>query len=527
MWLKNQKPAWLLGRFFSSSERQFGMSLVEVLLGTGMLGLVATGSAVMLKNAFKNSRDNMEIQDRTAVGNYLLNFTDCGKTIEDPSYEQACKNKMSVNLRDKDNNIILDASGRKLENLFVFNSCDGGEISLTAKKTGVPSPFPLLGGVPIICGSNIPPNLSNPINMTINFASAGKKLTINLKFTTKSVVTDKDGRLIAEMSLDPASKKSAVTGDFARELERQLLAGEITARVVFDRRNTNNPYAFTAALSTKNLLVDGRNVGDQTFNMSQTGKTLNLENNEGNVKALESSIVKDSSSNCKITKNGQQPSSNKYYVVLTNEAPCDFQAPFVEVKHAYDSTKYQVPIGSYWQWDYNSVFGLCLGYHCNNKAHSFEITKKLNWKNNKDNTRTLFVDEGLKKDIPVPLAIDSGFLLAQPDGKVYLLADAGVAYFASTHKATEKIAEDLIADLKQKSKDTIQSPFKVQSFRDAGKGVLLKPSADTTFTKGSVIAIYDDTPDMAGNIDVDALVKYTVTTNIGLSWAVSEEIPAK
>lgn len=176
---------------------------------------------------------------------------------------------------------------------------------------------------------------------------------------------------------------------------------------------------------------------------------------------------------------------------------------------------------------YNSVFGLCRGYYCNNKARSFEITKKLNWKNNKDNTRTLFVDEGLKKDIPVPLAIDSGFLLAQPDGKVYLLADAGVAYFASTHKATEKIAEDLIADLKERSKGISQSPFKVQSFRDAGKGVLLKPSADTTFAKGSVIAIYDDTPDMAGNIDVDALVKYTVTTNIGLSWAVSEEMPAK
>jgi len=527
MSLKNLKSEWFLLLIFRASNRHSGMSLVEVLVATALTGLVATGSSVMLNNAFKNSKGNKETQDRTAVGNYILNFTDCGKTMADPDYEEACKKGMPVNLRDKNNNIILDANGRKLDNLTVFNSCDGGQISLTAKSMGIPSPSVLLGGVPIICGSNNPPNLVNPINLTINFSSAGKKLQIQLRFTAKSVSTDAQGRLVTELVLDPASKKSTVTGDFASDLERQLVAGEISAQIVFDKRHPNNPYTFTASLVTKNLVVDGKNIGDQTFKMSQSGKTLNLENNEGNVKALESSVVTDNSSNCKITKNGQRPSSGKYYVVLTNEAPCDFQAPFVEIKHAYNSTKYKVPIGSYWQWDYNSYYGLCLGLYCNNKAHSFEVTKKLNWRENKDKTRTLFVDEGLKKPVSVPLAIDSGFLLAQPDGKVYLLADAGVAYFAMTHKKTEKIAEELIADLKQKSKSKIQSPIKIQSFADADKGVLLKPSADTTFMKGSVIAIYDDTPDMAGNIDVEALVKYAVTSNIGLSWSVTEELPPK
>ena len=60
-----------------------------------------------------------------------------------------------------------------------------------------------------------------------------------------------------------------------------------------------------------------------------------------------------------------------------------------------------------------------------------------------------------------------------------------------------------------------------------GATELLQPSpgsasdnyaSGTIFKKGSVIAIYDDTPDMAGSIDVKGLTQFIQSVGLKLTW---------
>jgi len=490
------------------------MSLVEVLVATGIAGLVATGSAGIIKNAFENSKNSKEFQDRTAIGNYLLQFTDCEKTKADPGFDAACNKKMSINLRDKNNNIILPANGREIEKVFLLNSCEAGEITITGKTSEKPDPFPILAGVPIICGTNPGIALVNPVNLTFSFTSAGKKLTVNLKLIANGPKKDLgNNRWLTEYKVDPATIISSTNGDFPADLARQILAGDLSAQVINDNKNPNESVTFTAQLSLRNLIVEGKNQGDQTFTMSKSGKTLDLANNEGNLKALETSKMQDNSANCKIQKNGQQPHTGVNTVVLTKEAPCEFQLPSVQITGFNSTTRYNVPIGTYWRYDYNSAYNL-KAMDCNGISHNFPLSTNLSWTQDKSSTRTIFTTtpQEAKK---ITLGIDDGFLLAQPDGKVYLLVDAGVTCNVFGSKKTTKIAENLITTLKSQSK----------TFENAGIATLLQPDVTTTFTEGSVIAIYDDTPDMGGNIDVEALTRFAVTNNIGLNWSTFEEEP--
>lgn len=509
------KKIFLGHTVFELNRKSSGMSLVEVLVATGIAGLAAAGSAGILKTAFENSKRNKEIQGRTSIGNYLLQFTDCEKTKADPGFDAACKNNASINLRDKNDNIILPANGREIDQVFLLNSCEAGEITITGKIAEIPDPFPMLSGVPIICGTNTVLAADNPINLTVSFSSAGKTLTINLKLTVQGLKKDLgNDRWLTEYKVDAASKTSIIDGDFPPDLARQILAGEITAQVINDNKNPNEPITFTAQLSLRNLVIDGNNQGDQTFTMSKSGKTLNLANNEGNLKALETSQIQDNSANCKIHKNNQQPHTGVNTVVLTKEAPCEFQLPSVQVKGFNAQTRYNVPIGTYWRYDYNKAYNL-RAMDCNGISHDFPLSTNLSWTNDKSSTRTIFTTTPNQAKA-ITLGIDNGFLLAQPDGKVYLLVDAGVTCNLFYSQKTSKIAENLIKTLKKSS----------ATFKNAGAATLLRPDLTTTFAAGSVIAIYDDTPDMGGNIDVDALTRFAVTNNIGLNWSTFEEDPS-
>lgn len=499
-----------------ASWKQHGFSVVEALVAAGLLGLLAVGSAGVMRQAYKTYSDNKVWQDRTAVGNYFLQFVDCQKTMADAGYQNGCKKNLAINLRDKDDVVILPADGRDFEGILVKNWCDNGDIYLDA-VANVPDPKPLLGKVPIVCGMGVPSNLSKSIVLNLVFAAKGKKLNIEAKFSVSSVLINAKGQAVATLALVKDSIKSSLSGDFSKELADQLLKGVFSAEIIYDVKNPNEPYTFNAKLLTKNLVVDGKNLGDQAFVMSKAGKTLSLENNEGDQKALETKETKDISDKCKITSTGR-PLSGRL-TRLTHPAPCDFNLPKI-VAGWHKTAMGEIPIGTYWRYlyfpSYANNTGKCFhagGKFCRSPNGEWDVAHDFPYLDgflSKDDLKKIPRVTGRPDET---VTFDSGFLLAEPSGKVYLLADAGVSMRNLSWLPTKTIAKDLLAELKVTNSSQYKTDF-VDLFR---------PTAETTFEKGSVIAIYDDTPDMGGSIDVTALTKYVVTSNIGLRWSTEEE----
>lgn len=513
-------------RPFVSSFAAF--SVVESLIAVSMVGLLAVGSANLMRNGFDAYRINKLRQDETSIGNYFLQFTDCAQTMADPGYGAACNAGRAIVLKDRDGQVILPEAGRTFDQMVVNNFCDGDEIYLNVAGGDRPDVRPLLSNVPIICRDPGPPVVNNPITMSMIFESVGKKLEINLTFKAKSVSSGADGRKIVELEVVPDSKTASRSGDFSTALEEQILAAKISAKVIFDPKNGNAPYTFEATLAIKNLVVGGESKGDQTFVMTRSGKTLDLENNEGTVKALETRETQDLSAQCKIEKTGYGLSG--YYTRLTHPAPCEFNMPKIEAGVAIGQTG-DIPIGTYWRyyyirgylhcgwcggpkWDVTHPFPFIDGY--NGPAEVAKIPK---------------VKNGLGQPTDVWVTMDNGFLLVEPSGKVFLLADAGIGqkrYHLSI--STEAVAKLLVENLRDvdssrgrfwRSRDwSDYAQFDSTTFVE-----LLKPSPDQKFAKGSVIALYDDTPDMSGTIDVDALTRHVITNNIGLRWSTKEELP--
>lgn len=100
----------------------------------------------------------------------------------------------------------------------------------------------------------------------------------------------------------------------------------------------------------------------------------------------------------------------------------------------------------------------------------------------------------------------------QPDGISYLLVDAGLA---RSGKAAQVIASEISQSL----------GFGPTTLKQPSPGSAAdKHATATLFKKGSVIALYDDTPDMSGSIDVNALVDTATSLPNGLSlkWNATE-----
>lgn len=189
-------------------------------------------------------------------------------------------------------------------------------------------------------------------------------------------------------------------------------------------------------------------------------------------KAKRKLALQDSGAACAISANGEQAYPGVYAVVLTNPAPCDFRLPHVTITSfailGFGGDKVTLPIGSYWT-DTSFFDG--------EKAHEFATGAE-------------------PANVP---RIDNGFLLVQPDGKTYLLADAGMAHRSNPmFKPTSEIANQLSQTLGFGPTELLQP--------DPGSEADNYATA-TVFKKGSVIAVYDDTPDMAGGIEVAALVE--------------------
>lgn len=134
------------------------------------------------------------------------------------------------------------------------------------------------------------------------------------------------------------------------------------------------------------------------------------------------------------------------------------------------TAEFSVAVGSYWIYPYGGNF--------DHPAHSFPL-------------------------IPMPKGaplIDNGFLAIEPDGVSYLLVDGGVA-----------------CPTCREYQDAATVAGEISQSLGFGATVLQQPTSSTVFKAGTVVAIYDDTPDMAGKIDVSALIA-SVEVGIDLSW---------
>lgn len=179
---------------------------------------------------------------------------------------------------------------------------------------------------------------------------------------------------------------------------------------------------------------------------------------------------------CRIVPSGQQPRQGVYAVVLTAPAPCDFRLRSITVSdqpttNAFAPAAHKLAIGTYWNYPRNEKFP-----EYNQTAHEFPTVPG-------------------PAEMPM---IDNGFILIQPDGESYLLFDNGFARRkASNYQSAAQIANQLSLSLGFGPTKLLQP--------DPGDPATNYATA-TLFKAGSVIAIYDDTPDMTGSIAVENLI---------------------
>lgn len=572
--------------------KQGGFSLIEALVALALIGLVSIASVNVIRNAYDSYKMTKLRQNESAISNYYLQFVDCIKTAEDAGYKTGCNNTQPINIRASSGDIILPVNGLFFKDLFVTNYCEGGDIYLSVASGEMGrSSRPLLNGIPIICRNAGPAVVDKPIDLNIVFEAVDKKLDINLQFVTVSKSTDNNGRITVLMSPVAGSMRHEVTGSFPDDLKTQLLAGQFSAVTVFNPQNGNTPYTFTARLTIANLVVNGQNKGSQTFTMTKSGKTLNLDNNEGNINVLRTTETIKASDKCKIESTGKSLSGQ--LTELTLPAPCDFLMPKIRAGHTADQLG-DIVTGTYWSyhWINSSVSNMCPGPwvaqnktvcapfltkstcesakcrwyepcavhkdqatcnaaqyvgikcawspsgatgscgggppasceaafvwrqtdQCHRGNGLYDVAHSFPYLDGYVNPSDLAKIPRTASNPNQHISLDNGFLLAEPSGDVYLVADAGIAQKGrADYKSADKMAEIFINSLKAKCATSLYAPFCGTSFKG-----LRRPSPDKVFAKYSVLAIYDDTNDMFGTLNIDELTKYVVTYDIGLRWS--------
>ena len=317
------------------------------------------------------------------------------------------------------------------------------------------------------------------IRANFHFSADDESLVYSASFMPKSNPA-KNGAFIIEYKFVSNSEAFEATSGFPKNIEESIRAASINASV--ERiEDDSNPYKITFILSLQELTL------------SQQSEDYSWTKSEGEISGFDSETTSGKyrvkEEKCKIEPSGNQPRTGLYSVILTKPAPCDFKLPTVRVsRDDFLKGKYlDIEIGTYWQHAPSPEFSA---------AHQFPLGPP-----------------------PKPsIALDNGFIMVQPDGISYLLVDAGIAMRNDPgYRDAKSIANDVSRTL------------------GFGNTTLLKPSpgsasddyaTTTMFKKGSVLIIYDDTPDMAGSIDVDALVSGSPTekspSELVLKWDAAE-----
>lgn len=284
-----------------------------------------------------------------------------------------------------------------------------------------------------------------------------------------------------DFALVPGSLKAESGKDFPADLGDKLFKATISA--IVSKTTTDKPWNVSLKVLTSDLKIGEKNIGSKNLDLKSSASEPSWAEKSTEVASVDQSS--DSSANCKINNSGNPISG--YFTVVTTPAPCDFKLPVVKV--GMGTRLGEVEIGTYWQL-----------FSSAQVAHDFSVVEE---------SKIPKVANNPSQSI----SIDNGFILVEPSGKTYLLVDAGNARkAASNHKSAQSIAQTVLA----------------QKFPGVAFQGLLKPVAgtkgknysdSTVFQKGSVIALYDDTPDMGGTVDVSALTEALRTSGLSLDWS--------
>lgn len=317
-------------------------------------------------------------------------------------------------------------------------------------------------------------SISRPVTGDLNveflFTAGSETLTWNVAFKAVNGSPTKARKYLPIKDANKVKKSE----QFPKEIADTILSSAIEGLLESDGDAAKN-HKVHFTLTPKGA--------QSPVELSQTSQSFSWEKDEGAVDAFgEMPVVEGSDTDCSLESSGNQPRRGVYSVILTKPADCAFKIPKLKVT-SHNGLVEEIALGSYWlltkeAWGTSSPLS---------KAHTFSTSNALS------NQYSKFL-------------IDNGFILVQPNGESFLLVDGGAAIpsFAN-YKSTQAIANDI---------------SQTQGF---GNTVLKEAKSTQSFLKGSVIAIYDDTPDMAGNIKVEELVSLSVSNGLTLTWSASSK----
>jgi len=391
--------------------------------------------------------------------------------------------------------------------MSVTPGCGSGSFSGAGAKfaTGRSNPRPSQGG-------------ASKLEAKFNFTLDGKTFSLSAQFAPKSTPKDASNDYSVQYDLVQDSIKSTAGDGFPQNLADALAKVGLTAKVTHNKSNLEKPYSIEIIMSAKALVLKDETIGDKNFNLSQSGGESSWNKDEGDV--VTGTPKSSTFEACKIKGSGLQPAANQYFTLLTLPASCDFKLPTITA--GYNSSHVgEVAIGTYWRYFYFPEYGTngrCNG-RCTSVDGAWDVAHSFPYLDPIKNPGDLGKIPKTNGSQPGYVTMDNGFLLAQPDGQVYLLADAGIACRGNTatFHSTEIVAKDMLMTLKSKYPDIYKVDFK--GLRQPVSGsVSDNYLTSTVFQTGSVIAVYDDTPDMSGTVDVATLTTKFLNVGLTLQW---------
>lgn len=130
---------------FNSRQLRSGSSLPSVLIGVGIMGIVAAGMGQVYKTSFRAQKRVENNQERTRIADSLVQRVDCKKTFAGVT-PGTCPGGVNgvIALKDASNNTFVSGSGNasKIGDWAIKASCNSsaGEVSvnIAASKSDVP-----------------------------------------------------------------------------------------------------------------------------------------------------------------------------------------------------------------------------------------------------------------------------------------------------------------------------------------------------------------------------------------------------
>jgi hypothetical protein len=292
--------------------------------------------------------------------------------------------------------------------------------------------------------------------------------------------------------------------------------------------STKSIGGMTSSLSGKTFKLGANQSRSTTSSASEISELGTYKN--GNVetdpaKILPPAIAVDAAGN--VTISGY----NGRGIQLTYPSTREFKMPnmkigFMGSSYGYVAgAKITVPIGTYWlsnwarlqpavKWDV--AHNLPLITSLSTQTFNLEKSGDINDFASATSPSTKLGDKLTAKQLIDYGLIDNGFMMYTPDG-TYLMLDAGTSVAGNPQFGSgiyaSKIAKDgedsydaAYGFGKAGSPLSQGQTYKHTDPADPTKSLLLQPTPNTVFPRGSVLVIYDDSPDMTGQINYKDLV---------------------